>query len=144
MKKYFFLLFCAYVVVNFCYTSYIYCISDKIKGQVVGEEEYRKMYKKRNGRVSYEQSVSPTVAYNYNGLDLEKSRSKWGFINLLEVGDTVTVLISDRGKRIELNTFFQFWFTLYDMMYAFGVCFVGTIILSSIFPEKKEKIREWK
>lgn len=131
MKRYYLLIFCAYVVVNFCYTSYIYISSEKIDGRVI------------------EISKEPTIEFVYEGQVLNVYRSKWGFIQSLNENENVTVLVSKKEgminpKDIEINTFFQLWFTLYDMLLAFCICLVGTIFLGNILPDKKEKINEWK
>jgi hypothetical protein len=139
MKKYFLTILCVLIGLNICYKSYIYFSSDKIEGRVIGYEHYTTKH-----RGSPETSLSPTITYQYNGITHEESKSKWGQINILDINDEVTVLISNQGENVEINTLFQFWFTLYDMMIAFSVCFIGTIILMNLIPEKEIKPTVWK
>jgi len=144
MKRYFLIIFLVFVVLNAFYKSYIYFSSEKTEGHVVEFEDYTTRHRTRNGGVSYETSIAPTIVYDYNGNACKQSKSKWGYINLLKIDDKVTVLISGKEKKVEINTFFQFWFTFYDMIAAFSLCVVGTIILANVLPEKEAGIKTWK
>ena len=145
MKKYFLIIFLVYLGLNTVYNSYIYFSSEKVSGKVIGFYSYVNRYKSWKGRKSSEISNSPVVVYTYEKNNYEASRNKWGHINLLEIGDEVTVLIDEEDKNVpNINTLFQFWFTLYDIFIAFSLCFVGTIILESLFPTKEKAPKIWK
>lgn len=130
MKRTFLIIFLAFLVLNTAYKCYVYVTSEKIDGTML-----------------FVARKSETVQFFYNGATMEVTRTKWSFIRTLKENDSVVVLVSNDGKEakdIEILTFFQFWFTFYDMILAFSVCFVGTIFLSGYLPEKEEKIEEWK
>ncbi len=87
----------------------------------------------------------PVVTYIYNNASYSDSYSEWGYINLLDVGDEVTVLIDEKDQNnVSINTMFQFWFTLYDMFVVFLLCLIGTVILESLFPTKEKTPKIWK
>lgn len=144
MKRYFLFIFIIYIGLNTVYNSYIYFSSDMVSGKVVGFERYSKTRKTRNGGTSTEISDSPVVIFTYKKQYWETSQGKWGYINLLDIGDEVTVLIDEKNKSVNLNTFFHFWFTLNDLFIAFALCFVGTIFLEMLFPTKEKKPNTWK
>jgi hypothetical protein len=148
MKRYFLTIFLVFVGLNICYKSYIYFSSDKVTGKVIDYEYYANRYShtsEYSGKksVSTEYSKSPIVEYSFDNIFYHQSRNKWGYINQLDVNDEVTVLIRDKEGSAEINTFFQFWFTFYDMIAAFSLCVVGTIILSNVLPEKEKKPAKW-
>lgn len=128
MKKYFLYLFFVFALLNTVYKACIYFDSDKVAGRVT------------------EATSSPKVIFTYNNYDWEASKSEWGHIATLELGDTVTVLIQKEEDitTININTFFQFWFTFYTIITAFCVCFVGTLILMVVLPEEEKQPKTWK
>lgn len=144
MKKYFLIIFVTYIGLNTVYNSYIYFSCDKVEAKVIGFDRYVSKYKSRKSGKSTEISDSPLVVFAYKDYDYEVSRNEWGHINLLDIGDKVTVLIDEKTDEVRLHTFFQFWFTLYDIFIAFSLCFVGTIILESLFPTREKAPKVWK
>ncbi|MFN3754864.1 hypothetical protein [Flavobacterium sp.] len=143
MKRYFLIIFCLYVGFNTVYNTYRYFQSDKVLAKVIGFERYKKTRETRT-KTTIEISDSPVVVYTYKNYDWEASDQKWGHINLLDIGDEVTVLINEKNDWIGLNTFFQFWFTLNDIFISFSLCCVGTIVLESVFPTKEKAPKTWK
>lgn len=130
MKRIFLIILLVFLVLNTAYKCYVYVTSEKIDGTMV-----------------WVAKKAEAVQFFYNGATMEVTRTKWSFIRTLKENDSVVVLVANEGKEatdIEIFTFFQFWFTFYDMILAFSVCFVGTIFLSGYLPEKEEKIEEWK
>ncbi len=150
MKKYFLLIFVIYLGLNTVCKSYIYISSDKIPGKVIGIDRYSNKYKFRakyssEPSLAKEISKSPIVAFTYKNKDWEASQNKWGFINLLDMEETVTVLIREKDQNeVNINTLFQFWFTFHDMMTLLFVCIFGTAILESLFPVKRKTPKTWK
>ncbi len=145
MKRYFLFIFIIYIGLNTIYNSYTYFSSDKVSGEVIGFERYSKTRRTRNGGTTTEISDSPVVVFSYKNKDWETSRSKWGYINLLDIGDEVTILIDEKDQNnVSINTLFQFWFTLYDMFIVFLFCLIGTIILESLWPTREKTPKTWK
>jgi len=144
MTRYFLLIIVTYLGFVTVYRSYIYVSSDKVSGKVTDFESYANRYKTKNG-TSTEISKSPVVVYTYKGTEWEASQNNWGHINFLEIGDKVTVLIdTSDNDNLNLNTFFQFWFTRYDMILLLLLSIFGTAVLESLFPSKEKAPKTWK
>ncbi len=134
MKRYFLLIFFGYIALNTMYKSYLYFKSDKVLGEVI---ELRRLKNQSN--------EFPVVIYTYNNAYYSCADRKWGHINLLDISDEVTVLIDEKDlNKVNINTLFQFWFTLRDMFIVFLLCLIGTVILESLFPTSEKTPKIWK
>jgi hypothetical protein len=134
MKRYFLLIFFGYIAFNIIYKSYLYIKSERVLGIVTEINRFKKL-----------NNEFPVVNYTYKNTPYSDSHSEWGYINLLNVGDEVTVLIDENDQNnVSINTLFQFWFTLFDMFVVFLLCLIGTIILESLFPTKEKTPKIWK
>lgn len=135
------------VVLNLIYKSFIFFSYDKIPGKVIGFDGFNTKYE-RTSRYSGEKVTShefvktPLISFEIDGLGYEVTREKWGYVDSFKEGDAVTVMINEKGDCIEINSFFQFWVTFYDIAWGFGICFVVTIALGLILPERKPRV--WK
>lgn len=147
MKKLFFAILFVLLVINFSYKAFLYFSYDKAEGQVIGFYDFSRKYVRkgkydRKEHTSFETLESPIVKYKLDGSEFDIAIPKWGYINFLERGDSITVMVNDKRDKVEINSFFQYWLTFYDIIIVFAICFLGSIILGIALPEKKPT--EWK
>lgn len=135
------------LVLNLIYKSFIFFSYDKVPGKIIGFDGFTAKYERTSRYsgekvTSYEFVKTPLVAFEFDGLEYEVTKEKWGYIDSFKEGDVLTVMIGKKSDAIEINSFFQFWFTFYDIALGFGICFVVTIVLGIILPERKPRV--WK
>lgn len=147
MKKPFFAILFVLLVINFSYKGFLYFSYEKAEGQVIGFYDFTTK-QVRTGKydgqqhTSFEKVASPLIIYKLDELECQIALPKWGYINFLETGDPITVMVNEKRDKVEINSFFQFWVTFYDLIIAFAICFVGSIVLGIVLPERKPTV--WK
>lgn len=129
------------------YKSFIFFSYDKVPGKVVGFDGFNTKYERTSrysGKkvTSHEFVKTPLISFEIDGSGYEVTREKWGYVDSFDEGDNVTVMANEKRDRFEINAFFQFWVTFYDIAWGFGICFVVTIALGLILPERKPRV--WK
>ncbi|MGX7668555.1 hypothetical protein [Flavobacterium pedocola] len=149
MKKIFFGILTILLVFHFGYKAELYFSCDKIKGKVVNFKGYssRNVHTNRHGNevITYYSYETPIIEANIEGETQMFTQSNWdNEYAALKVNDSVTVLIDKKKDIFELNLFFLFWLTVWDVFYGLLILIFGSILLGILLPEKKYKPINWK
>jgi len=126
MKKVFLYTLLTLLALNFAYKGVRYFTYTKITGTVTGFEENYTISHSAN-KTTKSIIVAPVIKYTINAITYEDSLGKWGGFFPPDEGTKVTLLYDDDPESPELNRFFQYWFTLTDVLilFASGVVFTA-------------------
>jgi len=136
MKKVFFYTLVVLIAINFIYKGVRYVAYHKITGTVTGFEEHYSISHNAN-KTTETKIVAPIIRYSINGVSYEDSLGKWGGLFPPDKGSKVTLLYNDDTELPELNKFFQYWFTLTDVLIMFGLGVAFTAAYFTIKDKQK-------
>ncbi len=132
-----------FLAFNFAYKGIRYMMYDKVEGKVIRHESvtleysYKPRYSKKP-RTGYKNLEAPVVECIINNEQISFPVADLEIIELLDNGDTVTVLFDQKLQEYKVGTFFNFWLTIYDL--GIGI-FVG--IVGPVFYEICKALKKW-